>query len=55
MPKRTHVVRQKAIRMLQANMTPSLIVQQFRCHTSTIEHMGKRFLQFGTMSDLAHS
>ena len=37
MPKRTHVEREKAIRMLQANVTPSVIAHQFRCHARMIE------------------
>ena len=55
MPKRTHVGRVKAIRMIQANMTPSVIDQQFRCHASMIERLRKRFWQIGTMSDRAHT
>ena len=43
MPKRTHVEREKAIRMLQANVTPSVIAQQFRCHARMIERLKKRF------------
>ena len=31
MPKRTHVELKKAIRMLQANVTPSVIAQQLPC------------------------
>ena len=55
MPKRTHVERVKAIRMIQANMTPSVIDQQFLCHARMIERLMKRFWQIGTMSDRAHS
>ena len=55
MPKRTHVEREKAIRMLQANVTPSVIAHQFRCHATIIERLRKRFWQLGTMSDHAHS
>ena len=55
MPKRTNVGRKQAIRMLQANMTPSVIAQKFRRHARTIELLRKRFCQFGTMSDRAHS
>ena len=43
MPKRTHVESVKAIRMIQANMTPSVIDQQFRCHARMIERLRKRF------------
>ena len=43
MPKRTHVERERAIRMLQANVTPSVKAQQFRCHAMIIEHLRKRF------------
>ena len=55
MPKRTRVEREKAITMLQTNVTPSMIAHQFRCHARIIEHLRKRFLQLGTMSDRAHS
>ena len=43
MSKRTHVESEKAIRMLQANVTPSVIAQQFRCHESMSERLKKRF------------
>ena len=43
MQKRTHVEREKAIRMLQANVTPSVKAQQFRCHARMIERLKKRF------------
>ena len=43
MPKRTHVVREKAVRMLQANVTPPVIAQQFPCHARMIGRLGKRF------------
>ena len=43
MPKRTHVERENAIRMLQANLTPSVIAQQFRCNARMIERLRKRF------------
>ena len=36
MPKRTHVEREKVIRMLQANVTPSVIAQQFRWHAKKL-------------------
>ena len=55
MPKRTHVERKKAIRMLQANVTPSVIAQPFRCHARMNERLRKRFWQIWTMSDCAHS
>ena len=42
MPKRTHVEREKAIRMLQANVTPSMVAQQFRCHARMIERLRER-------------
>ena len=51
MPKWTHVEREKAMRMLQANVTPSVIAQQIRCHVRMIERLRKRFRQIGTMSD----
>ena len=43
MPKRTHVEREKAIRMLQANVTSSVIAQQFRFHARMIERLRKCF------------
>ena len=43
MPKRTHVGREQAIRMLQANMTPSVIAQNFRRQARIIECPRKRF------------
>ena len=43
MPKRTHVEREKAKRMLQANVTPLVIAQQFQCHARVIERLRKRF------------
>ena len=43
MPKRTHDEREKAIRVLQANVTPSVIAKQFRCHARMIERLRKRF------------
>ena len=43
MPKRTHVAREKAIRMLQAYVTLSVIAQKFRCHARMIERLRKRF------------
>ena len=55
MPKRTHVEREKVIRMLQANVTPLVIAQQFGCHARMIEHLRKRYLQNGTMPDSVHS
>ena len=43
MPKRTHAERENAIRMLQANVTPSVIAQQIRCHARMVERLRKRF------------
>ena len=43
MPKGTHVEREKAIRILQANVTPSVIAKQFRCHARMSERLIKRF------------
>ena len=43
MPKRAHVEPEKAIRKLQANVTPSVIAQQFQCHVRMIERLRKRF------------
>ena len=41
--------------MLQANVTPLVISQQFRCHARTIECLKKRFWQIRTMSDCVPS
>ena len=41
--------------MLQANVTPLVISQQFRCHARTTESLKKRFWQIGTMSDCVPS
>ena len=41
MPKWTPVDRKMG--MLQANVTPSVIAQQFRCHGRSIERLRKRF------------
>ena len=38
-----HVEREMVIRMSQANVRPSVIAQQFRCHARTIQHLRKRF------------
>ena len=43
MPKRTHVEHEWAIKMLQANKTPSAIAQHFRCRARMIERLRKRF------------
>ena len=44
MPMLTHIEREGAIGMLQANMASSVIAQQqFRCHVRTIEHLRVRF------------
>ena len=55
MPKRAHVERENAIGILQANVTASVIAQQFWCHARMIERLRKRFWQIGTMSNRAHS
>ena len=41
--------------MLQANVTPLVIAQQFRCHARMIERLKKCFWQIGTMSDCVRS
>ena len=43
MQKRTHVEVEKAIRIVQANVTLSVIAQQCRCHERLIERLRKRF------------
>ena len=37
--KTEHVEREKAIRMLQANVAPSVIAQRFRCHGRVTERL----------------
>ena len=39
MPKRTHVEHEKAIRELQAYVTPSGMAKQFQCHARMIERL----------------
>ena len=51
MPKWTPVDRKMG--MLQANVTPSVIAQQFRCHGRIIERLRKFLRKIGTMSDRA--
>ena len=43
MPKWTHIEREKVIRMLQANVTPSVIAQYLRCHARMTGRLRKRF------------
>ena len=45
-----HVERERAIGMLQDNMTPSVVAKQFQCHVRTIGRLKNRFRQIGTMS-----
>ena len=47
----THVERECAIEMLQANVTPSVAAKQFRCHVRRIGHLKNRFQQTWTTSD----
>ena len=42
MLKRTHVEREKTVRMLQAIVTSSAIAQQFQCHARMIVRLRKR-------------
>ena len=51
MPTLTHIERERAIGMLQANMVSSVIAHQFRCHVRTIERLRDRSRQTGTTSD----
>ena len=45
-----HVERERAIGMLQANMTPMIVDKQFRCHVRTIGRLKNRFRPNGTTS-----
>ena len=49
--KLTHVERERAIGMLQANVTLSLAAKKFRCHARTIGRLKNRFHQTWTTSD----
>ena len=46
---------ERAKGMLQANVTPLVIAQQFLCNSRTIERLRNRLPQTGTTSDYAHS
>ena len=48
MPKLSPVQHERAIGMLHANVTPSLVVKWFGCHVRTIERLRNRFLVTGT-------
>ena len=51
MTKLTPVERERAIGMLQANVTPSVVAKQFRCYVRTIGRLTKRFQQTWITSD----
>ena len=46
-----HVERERALGILQANVTPSVAAKQFRCHVRTIGRLENRFQQTWTTSD----
>ena len=46
----TPVERERAIGMLQANVTPSVVAKQFECHVRTIGRLKNRFQQTWTTS-----
>ena len=48
--KEAHAERERAIGMLQDNMTPSVVAKQFRCHVRTNGRLKNRFRQIGTTS-----
>ena len=50
MTKLAHVERERAIEMLQANVTPMMVAKQFRCHVRTIVRLKNCFRQIGTAS-----
>ena len=51
MPKLTHVECERAIEMLQTNVTPSVAVKQFRWHVRTVGRPKNRFQQTWITSD----
>ena len=55
MTKVTHVERECAIGMLQANVTPLVVAKQFRCHVRTFGRLKNRFKQTWTTSDRPHT
>ena len=50
MTKLAHVERERAIGMLQANVTPLIVAKQFRCHVRTTGCLKNRFRPIGTTS-----
>ena len=50
MTKVAPVERERAIRMLQVNMTPLVVAKRFRCHVRTIGRLKNRFQQIGITS-----
>ena len=48
MTKLAHVERERAIRMLTANVTPLVVAKRFRCHVRTIGRLKNCFQQIGT-------
>ena len=49
--KLTHVECERAIRMLQANVTPSVAAKQFWCNVRMIQRLKNRFQQTWTTSN----
>ena len=49
--KLTHVKRERAIGMLHATVTPSVVTKRFRCNVRTIGRLKNRFQQIWTMSE----
>ena len=45
---------ERAIGMLQANVTPLIVAKRFRCHVRTIRRLKNRFRQIGTTSHRRH-
>ena len=50
MTKLAHVECERAIGMLQANVTPMIVAKQFRCLVRTIGRLKNRFRQIWTTS-----
>ena len=47
MTKFAHVERERAIGMLQANVTALIVAKRFRCHVGTIGRLKNRFDKLG--------
>ena len=50
MTKLAHVEHERALGMVQANVTPLVVAKRFRCHVRTIGRLKNCFQQIGTTS-----